>query len=272
MGLVGAVACGSGTEEAETGEAAETATCGAEQQLAAFNRMLNAPLISDALDWRLDLANPDWTMATLADAEKTLCTIEPHRRCCERSGPRSARLGPSSEPCLDGRRRKNRAARSRAGRFRPVIAASSNSSRARRRSAIHEPNPFGQHTYTIALDGPILRDGSPWEIKWGTACTATATDCFERQATDCFDGMLETFAPELPSTQESCRADQSCLAKQFFAGEGLPKQGIFGARPLGLYFVVNDTSGTFGAPSFFYGFPVKTMPFCESGTSSFGSA
>jgi hypothetical protein len=263
LGLVGAVACASSSEDAQSSEAANTAACGAEEQLAAFDRMRNAPLIPMRSIAGLDLANPDWSMATLADAEKTLC--QSTRVNESEDAPVEVRgwgLAPNRIFTVDVERPSGKIAGWTLGPgYRGKLEFRS------RPSALGDPtkpNPFGQHVYAIGLGGPILRDGRPWEIKWGIACTATATECFDRQATELFDGILATFAPELPSTQESCIQEQLCLARQFFAGEGVPRQGMFGARPLGLYFVVDDTSTTFTTPAYFYGFPVKTMPFSSA--------
>src|SRR6185369_16717988 len=67
------------------------------------------------------------------------------------------------------------------------------------------------------------------------------------------------FAPELRSTQKSCRAEGLCLARAMETGDG-----IFGARPLGIYLSVPDANAPQPAastPSYLYGFPLKMTPF-----------
>lgn len=110
-----------------------------------------------------------------------------------------------------------------------------------------KPNPFGQHHYTVAVGRPILRDGQSWAINWQN---------FDPQATELLDALIWTYAPELPSTQTSCIGDQLCLARKINDGEG-----VFGARPLGIYFHVQDMNGEANSPDYIYGFPEKMTPF-----------
>lgn len=118
-----------------------------------------------------------------------------------------------------------------------------------------KPNPAGQHTYSIGVGRPVLRDGVPWTLRWMRACTPTDPDCWEQQATEIFDALMYTFAPELPSTQTSCIKQQSCLTAR--SGSG----AAFGVRPLGVYFFVPDLEANASAPRYIFGSPLKLMPF-----------
>lgn len=122
-------------------------------------------------------------------------------------------------------------------------------------------NPFGEHTYSIAIGLQILKDGRPHEIDWNTECDGNSTPqskCWQVQLTEFYDGLMATFDPGLPSTQANCVAEQKCLGAQDPSGPGL-----FGVRPLGVYFVVPNwrVQPTGSTPQYFYGFYVKLMPF-----------
>jgi hypothetical protein len=117
------------------------------------------------------------------------------------------------------------------------------------------PNPFKQHTYQWAPGQPVRRDGVPWLLNWGT----TALD--DKQATEMFDALMATFAPELTGDQDSCSTAQTCLVRL----TGV--EGVFGARPLGMYFhipVVNAPQPAASTPDYLYAFYVKLMPFSTS--------
>ncbi len=125
-----------------------------------------------------------------------------------------------------------------------------------------KPNPFGQHTYSIGVGTPVIRDGQTWELNWKKACTPGVTDCWEKQATELFDALMYTFDRGLQSTQDSCIKAQTCLAKAFSTGDA-----VFGVRPLGIYlYVPTILAGQPAAstPSYLYGFYVKLMPFSAS--------
>jgi hypothetical protein len=119
------------------------------------------------------------------------------------------------------------------------------------------PNPFGDHTYSIGVGTTVLRDGQPYELLWSGAG-------WERQATELYDALMYTFAPEQQGDQQSCIASATCLARAFATGDG-----VFGVRPLGIYLYVQDVHAKQPAastPSYLYGFYVKMMPFSRPET------
>ena len=122
-------------------------------------------------------------------------------------------------------------------------------------AAFGHPNPFGQHKYQWAVGQPVRRDGQVWLLNW--------TDpSFNKQATEMFDALMYTYAPDLPGNQDDCKAAQTCLAR---ITDGA--SGVFGARPLGMYFYVPTTAAPQPAPStpsYLYAFYVKLMPFSTS--------
>lgn len=129
----------------------------------------------------------------------------------------------------------------------------------------NKPNPYGVHEYAIGVGTPVLRDGKIYELNWKKRCDPTTPDvldCWEKQATEMFDAIMYTFAPDLPSTQKSCITAQTCLAKTFSTGDA-----VFGVRPLGIYLYVPTVlvpqPGP-STPSYLYGFYVKLMPFSAS--------
>jgi hypothetical protein len=128
-----------------------------------------------------------------------------------------------------------------------------------------KPNPFGQHKYSIGVGRPVLRDGQTWELNWKKACDPARPDimdCWEKQATEMFDALMYTYAPDLKSTQTSCIKAQTCLAKTYSTGEA-----VFGVRPLGVYMYVPTVlvpQPQPSTPGYMYGFYVKLMPFSAS--------
>lgn len=114
-------------------------------------------------------------------------------------------------------------------------------------------NPLGHHHYTIGVGTQILRDGKEMTLDWGNNGKN-----FAPQATELFDALMATFAPEMKSTQDNCAAIQACLAHPVDGGAG-----AFGVRPLGIYFQVPVVTQQPQAstPSIIYAYPVKLMPF-----------
>ena len=123
-----------------------------------------------------------------------------------------------------------------------------------------KPNPFGKHKYSIKVGEPIKRDGTNWPLTWPTR--PELIDAWEKQATEMFDALMYTYAPDLTSTQESCIKAQTCLARSYSTGDA-----VFGVRPLGVYFyvptVLTPQPGP-STPGYMYGFYVKLMPFSGS--------
>src|SRR5262249_22968588 len=113
-------------------------------------------------------------------------------------------------------------------------------------------NRFGQHTYSIAVGEPIRRDGAAWALDW---------DNIKPQATEMYDALMYTFAPELKGDQNDCKGAQTCRA--IVQGD----VGGFGARPLGIYFIVPNVhlpQPAASTPNQIYAFYVKLLPFSNA--------
>lgn len=108
-----------------------------------------------------------------------------------------------------------------------------------------KPNPNGVHTYAIAAGSPILRDGQPLSLQWVQNIGP---------ATELFDALMYTYAPDAPSTQTDCVTPGLCMAMlNVVGGDGV----AFGARPLGLYFHAPPNPGIGWntiTPDFLYAF------------------
>lgn len=117
----------------------------------------------------------------------------------------------------------------------------------------NKPNPFGQHKYSIGVGKVIQRDGSNWELNWSNPAI------LKKQATELYDAMMFTFAPELPGNQDDCVTTAVCVARETGGGEA-----FFGARPIGMYLHIPSVYNPAPAPStpdYLYTFFVKLMPF-----------
>lgn len=115
---------------------------------------------------------------------------------------------------------------------------------------------FGNHTYRIGVGKQIERDGKGWEWPWGDPAK------LDEVATETFDAMMYTFAPDLPSDSVNCRASAACRAQ----GDGVGGGG-FGARNIGMYFHIPSISKPQPVPStpdYLYLFPVKVLPFSNA--------
>jgi hypothetical protein len=251
------LATGCAAESTQTNEAADTAArvCSGDEQVAAFQAMIKSPLVPGRAIGGVDLTQEgSWRGVKLEDMEQTLCQSSP--RQIDDPGLTGAAWGLSANPIFEvdfdtaTRRVKNWALN--AG-YQGTIDFRS------RPHSLDYPgdgNPFGTHTYSIGLGRSILRDGQPWTLAWNQSCTPDSVgDCWQRQLTELYDGMLFTFAPELPSTQGNCVAEQKCLGSK-----AVGNIGIFGARPLGTYIVIGDLENAPSTPQYFYGFFSKNMP------------
>lgn len=240
-----ATACSSTAESSESSLNGQTraTVCSPEEQAAAFERMVSAPIVPPRMFGGLDIAGSSWTGATVEDAEQTLCQASALGGDVE---TKTYSWGPNGEVLVSANRESNKIDFIQLNRgYRGTLEF-------RSRADGPRPNPFGQHTYSLGLDRPLQRDGQTWAFDWSNA----------KQATELFDAMMATFAPDLPSTQDDCTVDGSCVARM-----GPPGEAYFGARPLGFYFHVPDASGTQPAPStpdFVYEYFVKTMPFSSA--------
>jgi hypothetical protein len=263
VGVVGVVVagCAAGESEPASGEGAlgtRAVACNGEQQLAAFNAMINAPLVPPRMIGGLDLAGGDtWAGLTISAAEQKLCQGTPTAATDDAArGTMAWGLAPNHQVTVEFDKASGKIDNwtLNAGykgklefQSRPTALGST------------APNPYGEHRYSLGVGTQILRDGQPWEILWQVSCQPTHdTGCWQKQLTELFDAAMFTFAPELKSTQENCVAEQLCL------GTRTPtKMGLFGIRPLGFYLVIDDYTSQPAAstPSYFYGFYAKTMPF-----------
>jgi hypothetical protein len=249
---------GCSSESTGTNDAANTSArsvCSADQQVEAFQKMIKSPLFPARSIAGVDLTQGgSWRGLTLEDMEQTLCQSVPR----DTGDPELAGAGwglasnPMFEVDYDEVTHRVRNWTINAG-YQGAIEFES------RPRALGNPssaNPFGAHKYSIGLGRSILRDGQPWTLAWNQSCTPTSTgDCWQLQLTELYDAMMYTFAPELPSTQGNCVAEQKCLGSK--AAGGL---GLFGVRPLGTYVVIGDVAAAPSTPAFFYGFVMKNMP------------
>jgi hypothetical protein len=107
---------------------------------------------------------------------------------------------------------------------------------------------FGDHSYSIQVNAPIQRDGQPFVIDYANEAAR------DEAATELHDGVIATFAPELPPEQTNCRTSARCLLLKLESGEAL-----FGVRDVRFYLGMPAAGITAGAttPGFFYGFPER---------------
>ncbi len=115
---------------------------------------------------------------------------------------------------------------------------------------------FGDHNYQMKVGDWTRRDGANFEFNWQDAKAR------DEQATELYDALMYTFAPELPSTQVNCVATQQCLARR-----SQDDTAVFGARGIGMYsHYANVSKGprTSSAPDYLYMFVVKMLPFSNA--------
>jgi hypothetical protein len=227
--------------------------------MAAFDRLINAPLIPMRSVGGLDLAKEDWSFATKEDAERTLCQSAPNETSDKTIESRAWGLAPNPQLIVDFDKGtgKVRGWELHSG-YRGKLSMKS------RPSALGDParpNPFGEHAFSIGLDAQIQKDGAPHEIHWLDDCrpdNRPGDACWQLELTELYDAAMATFAPELPSTQGNCVTERLCLGSKAAADVAL-----FGVRPLGTYMVFNNyrTQPAASTPAYFYGIAVKSMPF-----------
>ena len=255
VGLLGSLsaACTSTADQTNSGAAADTSgTCSAEQQLDAYNRMITQPIVPPRMFAGVDIANgDDWKMLKVEDAEQTLCggnvlpPVDPSDDTVETKG---WGIAPNYQLQL----MYNKTTRA-VEQWQVFAGYKGTLDFASRPSALGDPskpNPFGQHTYSIGVDRPILRDGQPFVINWNDFHQ------LDDQATELFDAIMYTFAPELPSTQSHCKTAGLCRA----IGNNGDGTAGFGVRPLSVYIIVPDPTGAPSTPNSLYGFAVKSLP------------
>jgi hypothetical protein len=255
VGVLGSLsaACTSTSDQASAGAADTSGTCSPEQQLDAYNHMITQPIVPPRMVAGIDVANgDDWKGLKVEDAEQTLCggtVIPPGDGADSTVETKGWGVAPNYQVQLEYNKS------TRAVDMWQINAGYKGTldfkSRPHALGDPSKPNPFGQHTYSVGVDRPILRDGQPFVINWQNRAQLDA------QSTELFDALMFTFAPQLPSTQASCKTNQLCRA---ISNNGDGTAG-FGARPLGVYLNIPDPINAGSTPNFLYGFPVKVMPF-----------
>jgi len=115
------------------------------------------------------------------------------------------------------------------------------------------------HQYEMGID-KITRDGQDFILDWSN------TPKLDTAITELFDGAMATFAPAAavpdptPQDQKNCDASAACLVT--IDSDGVT--GIFGFRPIALYFEVKAFGVQQPLPShpfFMYNFFVKNEPY-----------
>jgi hypothetical protein len=247
------VSPGDSSETSSASATARAAVCSPEQQQLVLANMVQQPVRPPRFFAGLDLAGGDgWTGLKFEEMEQRLCQATP---VSEDETTTTVSWGAAQEVVIGYSKTTKQLDNFQlnAG-YRGTMDFKS---RATALGDPTKPNPYGDHTYSIGVGRPILRDGQTFELNW-------SAPTWEKQATELFDAVMATFAPELQSTQESCIKAQTCLAKKFSTGEA-----IFGVRPLGIYLYVPDGAAPQPAastPGYLYGFMVKTMPFSQAET------
>jgi hypothetical protein len=266
LGLLGALAACDVTASSNGSSqsaAAQAGTCNPDRPLEALDRLLDAPIVPSKLFGGVDPAGGVWSGLALKDMERAFCDSDLITEAEEKvtAGWGTAPDYPVTVDYLKSTHRIDGFTVNRG--YRGTLDFAS------RPSALGDPskpNPYGQHRYSIGVGRPVLRDGATWELNWRKACADDRdTSCWQKQATEMFDALMYTFAPELPSTQDSCTRQLSCLARAITDGG----EGVFGARPLGIYFAVNNADAPQPAPStpdLIYGYTVKLTPFSSADT------
>jgi hypothetical protein len=264
--MAGACSSASGLPEGASNSA--VVSCSGPEQIAKFQQMLAQPIVPSRNIGGLDLRGGDsWTGLTVDDAEHVLCASTPFAtdvKSDQDPSVTTAMAGWGLSPNFSLTVEYDKTTR-KIDFFQLNDGYKGALEFASRPTALGDPskpNPFGQHHYSVGIGRQILRDGQPWQLNWFTSCSESTADCWDKQSTELFDALMFTFAPELPSTQTSCKAAQTCLASTFVENDMRP--AVFGARPLGIYFhVPNAVVGQLEAstPDYVYGFLVKQMPF-----------
>jgi hypothetical protein len=245
FGLFGCNAAPDATASTTQNETGAT-ICSPELQALAVDRMIHQPIKAPRFYAGIDLAGGDaWKGLTYEEATQTLCQAK------ELDGDdfgKNVQWGPNGEVSAgyNPSTHKIEFVQMNAG-YQGKLEFNS---RKTSLSDPTQPNPFGQHTYSIGVGTPIMRDGAVFELDWFN---------IDRQATELYDALMATFAPELPSTQDNCKREQSCRAA-LDGGNG----ASFGARPLGVYFHIAAPDAkppVTSTPDFLYAFLVKMTPF-----------
>jgi len=116
-----------------------------------------------------------------------------------------------------------------------------------------------QHTYEMGID-KMLRDGVDFQLDWSN------NDKLDKAITELFDGAMATFAPSAaiadPTADDQANCDASAACLVTIDNDGVT--GIFGFRPLAIYFETKAIGTTQPIPShpfLMYNFYVKNEPY-----------
>jgi hypothetical protein len=254
--LIGCNLTTESSDSSQQGATAQGTVCSDEVAAQVAERMLNEPVRPPRILAGLDLAGGDsWPGLEFRDATRVLCQAT-ELGSDKESGTTTVGWGqaagaPNAFTATYNNQTKKLESWQLNSGYRGKLDFES------RPSTATKANPFGHHTYSIGIGTPVLRDGKPWNLVW------SGPD-WDRQATELYDALMYTYAPEMQGDQVSCIASQTCLARAFATGEG-----VFGVRPLGVYLYVPDTHAAQPAassPEYLYGFYVKLMPFSRPDT------
>jgi hypothetical protein len=241
------------TDSSTQGETARGTVCSDDDRATAANRMINEPIKPPRMFAGIDLAGGDtWTGLTVEASTAVLCqATDVGKDDTGTTVEWGSAIGAEGAfmATYDNQTHMITSWQANQG-YKGSIDFKS------RPGTAGKPNPFGDHTYSIGVGRMVLRDGEAWQLAW------TGPE-WDRQATEMYDAMMYTFAPEMQGEQVSCIAAQTCLAK------ALATDGIFGVRPLGVYLHVADAHAKQPASSttdYLYGFFVKLMPFSRPDT------
>jgi hypothetical protein len=250
VAVAGLAACHGASDPAAESAQADTSVgvCDPAHPDEAVSRLEGVKLVPPRLFGQVDPAGGPWSDLVLDDMERVFCASDP---ISEDEQTITAGWGTAPDYAVSVQYFKNdhhiNFLQLNAG-YRGTLDFAS------RPSAFDDPtkpNPFGQHTYSIGVGREIQRDGQPFVLDWQDRQKLDA------ETTELFDALMFTFAPELSSTQKSCKLAGLCLS----IGDDGDGGAEFGARPLGMYLHVATSTATPSVPDYLYAFPVKVTPF-----------
>lgn len=219
--------------------------CSGAQKQKAWSQMVNEPLVPPRFIGGLDVAGGDlWPGLLFEDAEKKLCQSD--ALGTDGEGSLYASWGDAGE-LMVGYNLSNHKIN-----FVQINQGYKGKLEFRSRPG----SRFGQHTYAIGVGVPVTRDGKIFEIPW------TNPAQLDEVATELYDAMMYTYAPDLPGDDVNCRASAACRAQ----GDGTGGGG-FGARNIGMYLHVpsiHKPQPIPSTPDYLYLFPVKVLPFSNA--------
>lgn len=219
--------------------------CSGPQKQKAWAEMVNQPLVPPRMLGGLDVAGGDlWPGLLFEEAEKKLCQSD--AQGTDGEGSLYASWGDAGE-LMVGYNLSN---------HKINFVQINQGYKGRLEFKSRPGSRFGQHTYSLGVGVPLTRDGTIFEIPW------LLPKQLDEVATELYDAMMYTYAPDLPSDDVNCRASAACRAQ----GDGTGGGG-FGARNIGMYLHVPSVSKPQPVPStpdYLYLFPVKVLPFSNA--------